>query len=606
MVVTLGWQFAVEVHPPDWCFPTGKSWISGWIRPEAGGEITDVRARIHHRVILGLCGLPHPAFAETPGVHARPDPSGPGFSFLLLPHTGATLLRLELRDQTGRWREFFRTKISAAPGEPALVPTSGLSAALRGLVTVLLKQRRRNPLRSWFDSGDDLMAGFVSEPLNVHPSLPFIGALEEPLEIGRRRNGCIPVTGWLAHRTARITRLLVVIDSLPVIVLPHGLAREEIGGIFPALLDRNDLAFVGQIALPVDFAAPVLLKVFAELDNGERHLVFTRRFTPLPHGDTGQMPALVSGFTFARAVWTLHQAAGRYALPRGGLIGAARAFWSSYQAIPAYPAPLAKAWFRASSGAPRLAIAGQSAATHGVPASIVIAPADDMLVGDVAQYFQVGREALALVQAACLLGGCERVESILDLPSGHGRVTRWLRTAYPAARIAVSDTQGAGVDFCIEHFGATGVQANSDGRHWGSLAGPYDVIWCGSLLTHFGRDRWLEHLRLFAERLTPNGVLVFTTHGLLALDKLQTGEKDYGLPVAEVTHLCDRTLAAGFGYVDYPDTPDYGISVSQPAWIRALIARETDLQVLAIHESVWDQHQDVVICSRRLPLAAGT
>jgi len=602
MIEIPGWQFAVETHPAGWCFPAGKSWISGWLRPKAGGAVTDVRARLHHRVILGLSGLPHPAFAETLGMHARPDPSGPGFSFLLLPHTGATVLRLELRDETGRWTEFFRTRISAAPDEPVLVPASGLSAALRGLVAILLKQRRRNPLRSWFNFGDDLMAGFVSEPLNVEPSAPFIGALEEPLEIGRRRNGCVPVTGWLAHRTAKITRLLVVIDSLPVIVLPHGLAREEIGGIFPALLDRNDLAFIGQIALPVDFAAPVLLKIFAELDNGERHLVFTRRFTPLPHGDTGQMPALVPGVAFARAVWTLHRAAGRYALPRGGLIRAACSFWSSYQAIPAYPAPPAKAWFRASAGAPHLALA---APAPGAPDNLIIAPADDMHVRDVAQYFQVGREALALVQAACLLGGCEQVESILDLPSGHGRVARWLRTAYPEARIAVSDTQGAGVNFCIEHFGVTGVLAHVDGRHWGDLAGPYDVIWCGSLLTHLDREQWLEHLRLFATRLTPGGVLVFTTHGLLALDKLETGEKDYGLAAADVTRLCDSTLAEGFGYADYADTPGYGISVSQPAWIRALVARETDLQVLAIHESAWDQHQDVVVCSRRLPLAAG-
>lgn len=83
--------------------------------------------------------------------------------------------------------------------------------------------------------------------------------------------------GWLAHGSAQVTRLLVTIDALPVVVLPHGLAREGIGNTFSALPDRNDLAFVGQIALPVDYPAPVLLKDFAELDNGERHLVFTRR-----------------------------------------------------------------------------------------------------------------------------------------------------------------------------------------------------------------------------------------------------------------------------------------------------------------------------------------
>lgn len=76
-------------------------------------------------------------------------------------------------------------------------------------------------------------------------------------------------------------------------------------------------------------------------------------------------------------------------------------------------------------------------------------------------------------------------------------------------------------------------------------------------------------------------------------------EKDYGLTAVDVTSLRDRTLAEGFGYANYPDTPGYGISISQPTWIRALVGRETALQVLAIHESAWNQHQDAVVCSRR-------
>ena len=237
----------------------------------------------------------------------------------------------------------------------------------------------------------------------------------------------------------------------------------------------------------------------------------------------------------------------------------------------------------------------------GAPATVEIAPADDMFVRNNAQYLQIGREALALVQDAWALAGCERVEAILDLPCGHGRVARWLRSAYPTAKLVVSDTQGPGVSFCIDRLGATGVQATLDGRHWAALPGPYDIIWCGSLLTHIDRDQWLIHLRRFADRLTTHGVLVFTTHGLVALDKLQTGEKDYGLPPDDVTSLCAEAVAKGFGYVGYRGTPAYGISLSQPSWIRELVECETDLRVLTIRESAWDQHQDVVVCHRRSP-----
>ncbi len=609
MQVSAGWHFAVEIHPLNWCFPADPAWVAGWIQPAAGQLVTDVRARLHDRVILGLSGLPRPAFAEK--FRDYPDSTGPGFSFRFTPQPGATLLRLEVRDRSGRWTEFFRTIISADPDAPAPTAAPNLSQSLSGLVTVLLKQRRRSRRGSWSDLADDLLAGFVAEPLNAHPNPPFIGALEEPHAIGRRRNGCIPMTGWLAHRTAKINRILAVIDSLPVIILTHGRAREDIISVFPALGDRADLAFVGQIPLPADFAAPVLLKLFAELDNGETHLVFSRRFIVQPHGDTGQMPPFVPGFTFACAIWALHRSAGRLALPRHGLIRAARTLWARYKAIPSYRPkrdPLGdRKSFPANGRPPCQMPTGMTSPSSNVPTSVIsglpfstiIAPADDMCVPDSSQYFNIGREALQRVQEANELAGGQRIEAILDLPCGYGRVTRWLRTAYPAARLTACDIQGSGVAFCVEHLGATGVQAAADGSHWEALPGPYDLIWCGSLLTHFDRDQWINHLRLFAERLTVHGVLVFTSHGMLALDRLQSGEADYGLPQAEVARLCAATLAAGFGYVDYPGAVSYGISVAQPGWIRELIAQETILHVINIREAAWGQHQDVVVCMRR-------
>jgi 2-polyprenyl-3-methyl-5-hydroxy-6-metoxy-1,4-benzoquinol methylase len=605
-----GWQFEVEVHPPDWNFPAGKSWLAGWIRPAAGQVLTDVRAQLHHRVILGLFGLPHPAFTEkSPG---HPDSCRPGFSFLLTPQPGATLLRLEARDLSGQWTEFFRIRITAATDTLAPSSAPSLSQSLSRLVTDLLRRRMRTSGRAWTDLADNLMAAFVAEPLNAHPNLPFIGALEEPHESGRLRYGLIPVTGWLAHPKAKIARLSAVIDPLPAISLPHGLARKDVAGIFSALGGQANAAFVGEIALPSDLAAPVLLKIFAELDNGERHLAFARRFTPHFHGDTGKMPPLVTGFIFARVIWTLHRSAGRRALPRRGLVRAARAIWASYQAVPAYRPKkilplLKKIPFGSKDGPSRRDHAGvnssagnvPTAGTSVLPASTVIASADDMCVPDASQYFHLGREALTLVQQAVTLAGGGRIEAILDLPCGYGRVARWLRTAYPAARLTMSDTHGPAVAFCVEQLGATGVQAAIDGRHWAALPGPYDIIWCGSLLTHLDRDEWITHLRRFAERLSPHGVLVFTAHGLLALDKLQSGEKDYGLLQPEITRLCASAAAEGFGYVGYPDTPAYGISVAQPAWICELIARQTELHVLDFRVAAWDQHQDVVVCSRR-------
>ena len=591
MNLNSGPPHAIEIHPTDWRFPPEQTWIAGWIQPAAGQTITDVRARIHHRVILGLCGLPHPAFPEKKS--APPAPAGSGFSFLLSPQRGATLLRLEVRDQSGHWTEFFRTPIASAPHAPAPSPAPSISASLGPLITALFRQHLRTPRRTWDELADAIIAAFVSEPLDAHPNAPFLGALEEPHTIGRLRHGRIPVTGWLAHPTEKITRLSAIIDPLPAIDLPHGQARHDITASFPALDGQHHSAFAGEIALPVGLASPVLLKIFAHLATGGSHLVFARRFTPHLHGDTGDMPLLVSGRDFIHAVWTLFHSARRHGLSRAGMIRAARKIWAGYHSLPAYrPENL---WPRENQPL----TASPTAPAPAAPSLTLIDPADDMQVNDTAQYFREGRDALALVQAAMAQAGSPHIGSILDLPSGFGRVGRWFRTAYPDATLSVCDIQEAGVAFCRQHLGAAGVPAKPDGSHWAALPGPYDVIWCGSLLTHFDRGQWIDHLRRFCERLSRHGVLVFTSHGLLSLEHLRSGEKNYGLPPDAVAHLCRATVADGFGYVDYAETPGYGISVVQAGWIRELIDRETKLELIAIHPAAWGQHQDMIVCRRR-------
>ena len=90
-----------------------------------------------------------------------------------------------------------------------------------------------------------------------------------------------------------------------------------------------------------------------------------------------------------------------------------------------------------------------------------------------------------------------------------------------------------------------------------------------------------------------------SSHGLPVLDKMQSGEKNYGLPPDAVTRLCRAATETGFGYAPYADTPAYGISVAQPGWVRAFVAAEADLQILEIHVAGWGRHQDVVVCKRR-------
>ncbi|HEY4248464.1 MAG TPA: glycosyltransferase family 4 protein [Lacunisphaera sp.] len=316
-----GWKVAVEIHPANWSFLSEKTWIAGWISPDAGQAITDVRAWLGPKSFLGLHGLPRAG-------ESRPPYSG--FSFLLSPMRGASLLRLEARDLTGRWTEFFRTPITVA--RDAAIPATSIRLAemLPAIIPTLLRSAARSPDRPLVEFAVETLAEVLAEPLNSLPNPPFAGALEEPRLTGRVKDGRLSITGWITHRTAKISRLTAIIDPLREVVLPHGLARSDVAENSPEVPDHANAAFVGQVELPVGFNRPVLLKIFAELDSGEKHLAFAQRFVPEKPANSITTSPVVAGLPFIQAIWALRRAARRHRVSTEGIVRAGWSAWKNY------------------------------------------------------------------------------------------------------------------------------------------------------------------------------------------------------------------------------------------------------------------------------------
>lgn len=236
--------------------------------------------------------------------------------------------------------------------------------------------------------------------------------------------------------------------------------------------------------------------------------------------------------------------------------------------------------------------------------SAEISPVDGMYEGVKEHYFGVGQSALRCIRLAMLASGKGSVGTILDMGCGHGRVMRTLRAAFPAARITACDVIREGVDFCARTFGAIPVyscEALEDVR----IEGPFDLVWCGSVLTHLRCDRVTRLLGLFASRLAPGGVLVFSTHGRLVVERLRRGAQLYGLEEPARRELLGQYDQDGFGYGDYPESlrqslglAHYGISAASPAWICAQIERLPAVRLVTCLERAWDNHQDVFGCVR--------
>ncbi len=356
MQASAGWQFELEIHPAEWRFPAGRSWVAGWIWSPEGRQLTDLRAWIDGRPFLGLHGLPRPGIEER--LLQKPGPPYLGFSLLLEPHRDARSFRLEARDAAGPWRQIFQTALTAAPDAAPAARAPALAEIAGEKIPALLRLQARRPEASLAALADEIITAALAVPLDTLPNPPFHGALEEPRREGWIRYGRLAITGWLGHRERRIRRLTAMVDPLQEHELPHGLRRLDIDGVFPDLPDRENLAFVGHADLSFDPGLPGLLKIFAELDNGEKHLVFAQRFLPrIILGADTPFPRL-SRRTFARAAWALNRSSRRHGMARGSLAVMRAALTTAWQAYAA-EAPAASPRARPTPPAGAPAVSGK-------------------------------------------------------------------------------------------------------------------------------------------------------------------------------------------------------------------------------------------------------
>jgi SAM-dependent methyltransferase len=217
---------------------------------------------------------------------------------------------------------------------------------------------------------------------------------------------------------------------------------------------------------------------------------------------------------------------------------------------------------------------------------------DGMYKGDGAHYFGVGLSAVRCIDEAVRAAGLEDVRQVLDLPCGHGRVLRFLVHRLPRAEFTACELDREAVDFCVRHFRARPAYSSTDLDAL-DLGRRFDLIWCGSLLTHLAPSPSLALLRLLRRHLTPGGLALFTTHGDFVSRRLPTKDFDYGLTDEQIERITRDYARAGEAYTDYPDRASYGVSLTSPACVRARVREVGGLREVYFRERGWDEHQDV-------------
>lgn len=221
-------------------------------------------------------------------------------------------------------------------------------------------------------------------------------------------------------------------------------------------------------------------------------------------------------------------------------------------------------------------------------------------------YFPVGQSALRLLDLAARTSWLPRIGSILDLPCGHGRVSRYLRAGFPDAELHFCDIDAEGAEFCARTFGGTAIVSRPELTE---VALPkVDMIWVGSLFTHVDKDRTQRWLRYLCEHLNPDGILLATFHGNWSV---RMHDDHYPMiDAASWQEILAGYHATGYGYARHAGETldDYGISLSRPEAIIGIVSEIPGVRLAGYHERGWADNHDVVMIAkedRDLPWSPG-
>jgi glycosyltransferase involved in cell wall biosynthesis len=350
--------FEVE-EPKKWTFTGEPTWISGWFLSKVGAVFSDIRAVIDGVPHLGVLGLARPEIEQ----RHRGNVGLPhaGFVLRVNPPAGAKQLRLELRDAGHRWVEIWRTRIAVPAGENA--PARCDLRLVPDQMRKLLQIHRADPRANLGDAAAELALDTAAVPLDILPSPPFFGALEAPGLKGGTQFGKVRLDGWLVHLEKRIARLTVSTHPLVENEMDFGQReRTDAAGMFPHHPYAGRSGFFGLADFDETASGPALVTIFAELEDGTRHLAFARRFHPRTASVWERPLPAFNRRLFFRTAWIFAGACRRQGIALGSPLAAWSAFASAYRELrrdsprlPPAPEPDPyELWQRANAVTPKL------------------------------------------------------------------------------------------------------------------------------------------------------------------------------------------------------------------------------------------------------------
>ena len=309
--------FDVE-EPITWDFDGTPVRLKGWFISKHDALFSDLRVVIDGIPYLGLWGLPRPEIETQYGANKRLPHAG--FECLFRPPSGSNLIHLQLRDAGGSWVEIWRqeVKVSRGPRRKAKLKLAIVPTQLRKL----LQRRRAEPAADLTTTADILALESSAHFETKAPVSPFFGALEKPILTAQSQYGKINLEGWIVHRDLKIKRLFATTHPLGENEMDYGdRARPEIGTRFPDNPHAAHPQFFGMVDIDETAGDPAYLHIFAELEDGSRHLVFSHRIHQLACAEYEKPLPIFNRATFWELARLFAKSCKRQKITIGGLRG---------------------------------------------------------------------------------------------------------------------------------------------------------------------------------------------------------------------------------------------------------------------------------------------
>jgi SAM-dependent methyltransferase len=178
----------------------------------------------------------------------------------------------------------------------------------------------------------------------------------------------------------------------------------------------------------------------------------------------------------------------------------------------------------------------------------------------------------------------------LDFGSGYGRVTRFLPSALGKdIEIYTSEIKAEAVAFSTKELGFKSILHGSQAKSFPTDK-QFDLIFAGSIFSHLPETLFVEWLAKLTEVLSPNGILMFSTHNT-TLNKTLENSVDFHY----TTNSEDAVLNMVSDHLS--DDSEYGTTFISDKKVSQLM--ENLSLSFEIKPKAFGNRQDVVIAQRK-------